>query len=1052
MVKNLLSILFLLLSFTARAQWTRTDGLPGGPVTGFSAMGDTVVANFGGDMYFTADEGQHWSLMPLPPNFLTYDFTTSAQHIFLLAYSPYRLIAHSTDFGQSWTNFYCPDSIFSNNLIAIDDYIYGSNFNGLFRTNNNGVSWETVIAEPIFISSVSDDGTLVGGFQNYLMQSVDQGFTWDTLCQYPGNAVGSLVHENWIFAFGEFSDQGCWVSADYGQTWNQYPGTAFGQSSAFLWHNGTVLVLRGDKILRSSDKGQSWTSYLLDYLPGVPAYAGISVGNTVLIGGDNSGVNRSVDGVLWTPSNNGLKSNGSNKLHRSDGKLFAAAHGGVYELDADLNHWSLLDNVPLPWGMTWYGIRDFYKSGNHLVVSDGLFPWFSSDNGANWQQSDVSSNESTGSFPSFFEAGNRLFMDYVIDENVWPFFVSDDQGEHFEPFLSLYNQLNLYSLAKASDGGNIYMLGVDKKIYRSSDAGAHWNILSAYVPLELISPDGLTQDINMLIAAHSVIISQDVASKKMLVSNNLGGTWTLVDYSATGYPWGYFGLMDMKPVGNHLVAATQNAILLSTDGGLNWTNWGDGLPGFWLAALEIHNGFLWAGLKGGGIWKRPIGDPGAMQAASGIVFNDLNLNGLRDAGEPGLPNVIVQSGVGNAFTTTNTDGSYTLLSGNVDESIEVVPPALYWNTNPTAHTVTLPAGDLNFALSIDSTARDLYVSLVNVALFQPGFNNKLILNWRNNVPLPAPNVTLSLDLPPGLLDYLSANPLPASQNAGVLTWQLGNLAAGANGTITVNVRVPDSVSVDTIICTEAAIWPQAGDLIPADNHRQLCGHVVASFDPNDKQSDPPSHITPEEIANGKPVVYTIRFQNLGTAPATFIRIADTLDAAFQPGSFQFLGSSHPCSWTLQNEGKLEFYFHNIQLPPASQDEPGSHGYVQYAVRARPDQSLGTLLRNTAHIYFDYNAPVTTNTTQLEVSTTSAVHQTPLPAEMRVFPNPASGAVQLDLPASGVLTARSSDGRLVLKRTAREGLLRLDLAGWPAGKYVLILESGEKRYEAALIIP
>ena len=1052
MVKYLLLVLLFLLPLSGQAQWTRTDGLPGGSPTGFSAMGDTIIASSGGDIYFSTDEGQHWTLLPSPPGLLIYDFYTSGPNIFLRAYpTPEKRIAHSTDFGQSWTIFSYPDSISSSTFVAIGNYLYAYNLNGIFRTNNNGASWETVTSEQVAFLAQNDNGRLIGCHQNYLLQSLDQGFTWDTLYQYAISPAGLLVHENWIYIFGEYSAQGCLVSDDYGQTWNQYIGTSFGQTYSFLWHNGVVLALKGNKMLRSSDNGQSWNQYLLDYLPGVPAFAGISAGSRVLIGGDNAGVNSSPDGIVWTPSNNGFHANGSNQLHRNEGQLFAAAHGGVYQLDGGLDHWSLLNNVPLPFGMTWYGVRDFYQSGNQLVLSDGMTPWFSNDNGANWQQSDFSLDVTTSYLPSFFKLGNQLFLIWGVAENGGPIFVSDDEGEHFTPLMSLYNQFNVVTKACAMDGGNIFVFGHDQKLYRSSDAGVHWSLLADYVPVQWIDPNGAYGNyVDLLVAGHTVIISLGVL-KKMLVSSNFGGTWALVDYSSNGYPWGDFGLMTLKTVGNDLVAATQNAILLSTDGGLNWTKWDDGLPGFWSATLEIHDGYLWAGLKGGGIWKRPLTLPGAVLLATGVVFNDLNLNGMQDAGEPGLPDMIVQSTLGNAYTITNADGSYTLTSNNADETIEVSPPALYWNASPAEQTASLPASDLNFALSIDPSAKDLSVSLVNVAPYQPGYNNKLTLNWRNKVPLPASNVSISLSFPPDLLDYLYADPLPATQTAGTLSWNLGNLAAGASGTITVTVKVPEDVPLDTVICATAAIGPQDGDLIPFDNNRQLCRPVVGSWDPNDKQSDPPGHITPAEIANGKPVVYTIRFQNLGTAPAGFIRIADTLDAAFEPGSFQFLGSSHPCSWTLLNEGALEFYFHNIQLPPASADEPGSHGYVQYAVRSRPDQPLGAVLRNTAHIFFDYNAPVTTNTTQLEVSLTSAVGDPAPLASLEVFPNPARETAQVGLPESGVLSVNSSDGRLVLKQVATAGLHRLDLRGWPPGKYVLVLESKGKRYEGALLV-
>jgi hypothetical protein len=52
----------------------------------------------------------------------------------------------------------------------------------------------------------------------------------------------------------------------------------------------------------------------------------------------------------------------------------------------------------------------------------------------------------------------------------------------------------------------------------------------------------------------------------------------------------------------------------------------------------------------------------------GVVFEDLNRNGIRDAGEPGIPNVLISNGVG--FVRTDADGAYSIrLVPNYDLTI-----------------------------------------------------------------------------------------------------------------------------------------------------------------------------------------------------------------------------------------------------------------------------------------------------------------------------------------------------------------------------------------------
>jgi uncharacterized repeat protein (TIGR01451 family) len=108
--------------------------------------------------------------------------------------------------------------------------------------------------------------------------------------------------------------------------------------------------------------------------------------------------------------------------------------------------------------------------------------------------------------------------------------------------------------------------------------------------------------------------------------------------------------------------------------------------------------------------------------------------------------------------------------------------------------------------------------------------------------------------------------------------------------------------------------------------------------------------------------YTIHFQNTGNAPAFNIRLRDTLDANLDINSFEVRGYSHPAQISL-NGNILTVRFNNIMLPDSTTDYEGSMGYFQYRLKPLPNLPNGTQIENTAYIYFDYNAPIVTNTTQ-----------------------------------------------------------------------------------------
>ena len=62
----------------------------------------------------------------------------------------------------------------------------------------------------------------------------------------------------------------------------------------------------------------------------------------------------------------------------------------------------------------------------------------------------------------------------------------------------------------------------------------------------------------------------------------------------------------------------------------------------------------------------------------GIVFEDANANGARDAGEPGLPDVLVSNGT--SCRPTDNDGVYNLPADN--SLVFVTTPGSYASTGP----------------------------------------------------------------------------------------------------------------------------------------------------------------------------------------------------------------------------------------------------------------------------------------------------------------------------------------------------------------------------------
>lgn len=173
-----------------------------------------------------------------------------------------------------------------------------------------------------------------------------------------------------------------------------------------------------------------------------------------------------------------------------------------------------------------------------------------------------------------------------------------------------------------------------------------------------------------------------------------------------------------------------------------------------------------------------------------------------------------------------------------------------------------------------------------------------------------------------------------------------------------------------------------------------CQEIIGSFDPNDKQATPKGYGNEHFINVGDDLNYRIRFQNTGTDTAFTVVIRDTISEHLNIGSLITGASSHPYELDIINGTVLKFSFKDILLVDSFTNEPASHGFVKFKISQQPNLPLGTMVYNSAAIFFDYNEPIITNETYHEIgenfipvvitSSTSPEYPT---VSARVQPNP-----------------------------------------------------------------
>lgn len=181
------------------------------------------------------------------------------------------------------------------------------------------------------------------------------------------------------------------------------------------------------------------------------------------------------------------------------------------------------------------------------------------------------------------------------------------------------------------------------------------------------------------------------------------------------------------------------------------------------------------------------------------------------------------------------------------------------------------------------------------------------------------------------------------------------------------------------------------------------------FDPNDKEVD-----KPEAIQSGEELIYRIRFQNTGTAPAINVSILDTLSTHLNRSSLRVLDNSHPMDFHLTPQGVLKFIFNNIMLPDSNSNETGSHGHVIFSIKAKNNLFPGAVITNRAGIIFDNQNAVITNSTYNFIPQPTGMNQTPIIKHGdSVFPSPVSDIlnIRFDNDYSFSIQIKNTDGRI-----------------------------------------
>ena len=438
----------------------------------------------------------------------------------------------------------------------------------------------------------------------------------------------------------------------------------------------------------------------------------------------------------------------------------------------------------------------------------------------------------------------------------------------------------------------------------------------------------------------------------------------------------------------------------------------------------------------------------------GKVKFDSNNNGC-DSNDSYINNIKFKNVNGSATyssTTNNFNSNQYYLIGDVGTntvSIDNLPS--YFSITPLNQVFnfstpgTTTAAD--FCISVTSNVNDLEVVAIPRTNVIPGFPAYYDIWYKNNgSTVLSGQVTFQYN--GATQSFITSNPSPNAIASGLLSYSFSNLTPFESRLIS-NVKLqaaapPTLNSGDSSIIT-SSVSPITADATPINNTSTINQIVVNSQDPNDIVVHEGNTITLAK-AQQDYLHYTIRFQNIGTSNAINIKVLNDLDANLDWNTFQFLSASHNCR-IKNNNNHNEFLFEGINLP-GTNNEPLSHGYITFKVKPITSIAIGNVISGSANIYFDYNAPISTNQVSTVVGSNLAIDNIVF-NNFKYYPNPVKNTLSIsnNYPINNIEVS-SLLGQVLIHKKINELQTEINLVELPNGIYFvkILSENREKIFK------
>jgi uncharacterized repeat protein (TIGR01451 family) len=332
------------------------------------------------------------------------------------------------------------------------------------------------------------------------------------------------------------------------------------------------------------------------------------------------------------------------------------------------------------------------------------------------------------------------------------------------------------------------------------------------------------------------------------------------------------------------------------------------------------------------------------------------------------PGVTIINVVGNAFTCATAGNTVRCsrdnMSSNMQRTITIrvrvnndAGPLLTNVAEVSSNTLD-PDLSNNQAVSEVMVARDADLSVTKSDTPDPVMAGQ-ILQWtlavHNNGPNVASHVRLEDFIPDGI-NYQQAFP-PAGwtcnyeSSTRLLACTTTQMLANATAVIAVNAAVPPDYDAAEIVNT-VTVGSDTPDPDLSNNSDTAITTVIQAADLSIRKSD-----SPDPVAPGQPLTYTLEIRNLGPSAAQNVWVEDSL-----PDDLLFVAVSTPVGWSCAHTPPSQISCARPQLAPGSID------YLVLHVELPEAFPSGVTISNTATVGSSTPDPDPSNNSDAELTT------------------------------------------------------------------------------------